>query len=126
MLPIFKTDRISKEWEELKTLNPRLRNILGQLTDYVDHEFKKQVVITCIYRSPEENAELYKDSVEPAWRPHTLHCGADLRSSIYTPAEITKMLSFLNHFTVWKGQRKCAAFHAITGNVLHFHVQVDK
>jgi len=92
----------------------------------VEQEFNKNLVITCLYRSPEENAALYKGAIEPKWRPHTLWCGADLRSSIYTQDEIQKLLSFLNHFTVFSGQRKCASYHAIAGNVHHFHVQCEK
>ena len=106
--------------------NSKLKAILENASLFVEQEFNKNLVITCLYRSPEENAALYKGAIEPKWRPHTLWCGADLRSSIYTQDEIKKLLSFLNHFTVFSGQRKCASYHAIAGNVHHFHVQCEK
>lgn len=119
----FKTPRIREEFIDLTMKNDNLFKILTHADQYSQQEFKKEVVLTCIYRTPEENAALYASSVEPAWRPHTAWCGADLRSTIYTDAEIQKLLSFLNHFTVYGGQRRCASYHTIAGNVFHFHVQ---
>lgn len=122
----WKTARIVAEWNQLPAQNKKLYTILSLADKFSQQEFNKELFITCILRTEAENAELYKDSVEPDWRPHTLWMGADLRSSIYTDAEIQKLLSFFNLFTVFSGQRRCASYHIIPGNVFHFHVQASR
>jgi hypothetical protein len=120
----FKTARIELEFAQLKSKNETLHGIITLSADFARMEIKKDVVITSIYRSPEENKELYKDAGgPPAWQPHTVWRGVDLRSTIYTDAELQKLLAFFNLFTVFGGQRKCASVHKIAGNQLHFHVQ---
>lgn len=122
---LCKDQRIADEWNVLPVHNKRLAMILNMVANYSTHEFSKELIITCIYRSPTENSALYAQSVEPSWRPHTQWLAVDLRSSIYTDAEIQKLLSFLNSFTVFGGNRKCAIYHQIAGNAFHFHVQCD-
>lgn len=121
----FKTTRIEHEFAQLAEKNPRLRGIIQLAAGFAELEFKKDVVLTSIYRSPEENADLYKATPggPPAWTPHTQWQGVDLRSSIYTDAEIQRLLAFFNLFTVFGGKRRCASYHAIAGNVAHFHAQ---
>ena len=122
----FKTPRIEQEYNQLPLQNKKLYRIINLAAEYMDLEFGKPVMLTEVYRTPEENAALYKESVQPVWRPHTMWMGVDIRSSIYTDFEIQKLLEYLNLFTVFKGQRKTASYHKITGNALHFHVQADK
>ena len=126
-MPIqYKEPRIQQEFMSLGENNPTLQRLLYLASEYAELEFGKPIVLTCIYRSPAENAALYSASVEPTWKPHTLWLAADLRSSIYTPQEINKMLSVLNNVTVFGGQRKAAAYHEIAGNVYHYHIQCSR
>lgn len=123
----FKTPRIGIEYDLLKTNNPRLHAILAIADEYSRLEFGKGIVVTELLRTPTETAELYKEyAAPPAWRPHENWLAADLRSSIYTDAEIQKFVTFLNMFTSFGGQRKTAVYHAIKGNTFHFHLQTHK
>lgn len=119
----FKTDRIRDEYEELKTRNPKLRSTLECADLYTRTEFNKEIVLTCIYRSPDENKALYAPNPEPATQPHTKWDAADLRSTIFTQGEINKLLTFLNCFSYVGGQRKVATYHLIAGNTWHLHCQ---
>lgn len=122
----FKTDRIKDEFEKaLFIKNPKLFKLLDTAAQFVELEFKKDIVLTEIYRSEEEYKALYaKAGAVPKSMPHAKWQSADLRSSIYTPREIERLLAFFNQFTFYGGQRKVAIYHAISGNVMHFHVQI--
>jgi hypothetical protein len=131
MALLTKTQRIANELSQLPIHNPKLRMILDLAWQYVWIEFKKDLTVTELFRTPEENHALYLETIknggkEPDWRPHTQWMAFDLRSSNLIPSEISKLLSFLNLITVFSGQRKCAVYHTIQGNVAHFHVQSDK
>lgn len=122
----FKNDRIKAEWSQLESNNLSLFNLVKALSLLVKNNFDKDVVITSIYRSAEEQAELYKDVPEGKKvlnSPHMRWEAVDLRSNIYTETEIKKMLTFLNLFLYQGGQRNVAIYHTIAGNVAHFHLQ---
>jgi hypothetical protein len=124
---LFKTPRLEAEFNQLPIQNPRLGRLLKLGSEFMDIEFGKNIVVTEIFRTPEENAALYKAAgKEPDWRPHTMWMAADLRSSVFSQREIERLAAFFNQFTVFSGQRKCATYHAIKGNVEHFHIQVNK
>jgi hypothetical protein len=124
----WKTGRIKAEWNELPVHNARLARIVKLLVEYVDLEMGKNVVLTEILRTSDETQKLYAATVVaggavPSWRPHEIWNAVDLRSSLYTDREIEKIVAFLNQFTVYKGQRRCAVFHAIRGGAPHMHAQ---
>lgn len=119
----FKTPRIEAEYATLAMRNFRLYNLLERASTFVEEAFGKPLILTCIYRSEEENKALYAPKPQPEWRPHTKWEGVDLRSSIYTEAEIEKLLNHLNMNTVYGGRRKCAVYHKISGNAYHLHIQ---
>lgn len=120
----YKTPRIEQEYGELYRHNPSLFFLVKLAADYIDLAFFKNTVLTCVYRSPEENASLYAATgKEPEWRPHTKWMGVDIRTSHLTQEEINKVLAVLQSLTVFGGQRKAAVYHAIKGNVPHFHIQ---
>ncbi len=122
----FKTARLEGEYQSLLATNKRLYALLILMQEYSKLNFGKDIVVTCLYRSEAENKALYSPNPEPAWKPHTLWLAADLRSSIFTDAEIKKLLVFLNTITVFSGQRNCGVYHQIAGNVFHFHIQIDR
>lgn len=121
----FKTPRIQNEWVTLQAQNLTLFNIIKSAALLVQLNFNKDLTITEIFRTPQENSNLYTNSVEPppGSRPHTTWNAVDLRSSTFTPGEIQQLLTFLNQYKVFEGKKKCAAHHKIKENVFHFHVQ---
>lgn len=123
----YKTDRLVDEYKQLWDKNPRLCHILIELDQFCIGTFGKDIMITSIYRSPEEQAEVYKNSpIKVPNSPHTVWEGVDLRSTDWTLDQKGKMLKLLNQNVVYGGRRRCAMVHAITGNVDHFHIQCDK
>lgn len=123
----YKSSKVQAEWAKLLTENPRLANIIETLNAFTNIEFNKQVVCTHIYRTPEEHKALYAQTAKPpATSPHMRWEAVDIRSTTFNDKEIAKMLTFLNLFTVYGGQRKCAIYHEIAGNTWHFHIQSNK
>jgi uncharacterized protein YcbK (DUF882 family) len=123
----YKNTKIETEWNRLITENPKLGNIVETLNAFTNIEFGKQVVLTHIFRTPEEQKALYAQTPNPpATSPHMRWEAVDIRSTSFNDKEIQKMLTFLNLFTVYGGQRKCAIYHEIAGNTWHFHVQCGK
>lgn len=108
--------------------NTALKAILKALDIFVSQEFGKDVVITSLFRSNEEQQALYKEEVRlnPNFKVPVSHhqywLAADIRSSIYTPQEIERMVKFLNCFT-FPAADAVATYHAIAGNTNHFHIK---
>lgn len=125
----FKTARIKDEYNQLPFRNKRLKNLLEFVNLYSQLAFGKPIMVTSIFRSQEEQDALYAQTPpdqKPPRSPHQDWCAADLRSSIYTPYEIDRLVAALNTIPVWGGQRKAALYHTIAGNVAHLHIQIDK
>lgn len=122
----FKTPRIEKEFHELPLQNKRLYVLIQAASQYSEFEFKKEITITDLYRTPEENKNLYAPGAEPVNRPHTLWEGADLRSIIYSPSQIERFVTFLNMWSGYDGKRVTALFHLVPGGSPHFHLQTNK
>lgn len=117
----WKDNRLHKEWAELPVHNRRLRKVLDALSTFAELELGKDLVITCLYRDPAENAAVGGI----ANSPHMSWEAVDLRSSTFTQEEIDRMLAFLNCFSFRNG-KKTAICHAVAGGAKHFHIQVAK
>lgn len=123
----FKTDKQLEDVNTLAVKNPKLYQILHMLEDFCTLEFKKDICVTDVYRTPADLAEIYKEVPKP-WpnSPHLYWNAFDLRSTDFIESERIRMLQFLNSFSYTSGQGKPVSFiHAITGNVMHFHVQAN-
>lgn len=123
----FKTDRIAKEYEVLQQKNLKLWRLMSLADQFSKLELGgKEITLTHIYRTLEEQIELYKDTPEaqrPKTSPHQLYQAVDIRSSTYNQREIERLVNFFNQFTYQGGQRKVSMYHMIAGQALHFHVQ---
>jgi hypothetical protein len=119
----FKTQRQAVEWHD-ERLDKRLRIILYALAGYVFDKFQKFLVITEIFRTSDEQKEIYKGqpkmagvvSVHEVWR------GADVRTHNFTSAEVMDLLGFLNDNFEYDG-KSTAIDHDVQG--YHIHIQVD-
>ena len=122
----YKTKRIEDEFSrELFDRNRALYDLVNAAAVYTGYEFSKPLILTSVFRTPEEQGALYSHLPENQ-RPHSPHQdwkAVDLRSWAYTDDEINRLLRFLNTFTVMGGQRQVALYHEIPGNVKHFHIQ---
>lgn len=131
--PTFKNDseRLKGELNQLKTVNPGLYDLLYDICDYCNREFKKTVVITMIYRTDEEQDEIYKDDekykARPFKSPHQYWHALDLRSKTFTPEEIKMVENYLN--TKYNGSNYytwTAKDHIVLNGASHFHIQYSK
>jgi hypothetical protein len=122
----FKTTRIETEFKQLEAeKNKALAALVYSLATFVSLELNKDVVLTEVLRTQEEFDKLYAATPvakRPKTSPHLFWRAVDIRSSIYTPDEIKRILAFLNAFRYIEG-RPVALYHAIAGNVAHFHIQ---
>lgn len=116
----FKTDRIRDEYSQLISKNSKLFTMLEDIERFISETLNKDVVITSIYRSPEENAALYNGN-PPKSIPHTTWEAFDLRSSVYTDDEINKILAYVTSNYKNTNGKTPALYHVIPGNVYHFH-----
>jgi len=125
----FKTDKLKKDYYSgLYENNPRLVILLDGLNNFVFLEMGKRITITSIYRTQEEQDELYKEvpiDKRPARSPHQDWKAVDLRSSDFTNNEIKRIVAFCNQFKYQNGTRVTALYHTIAGNVNHLHIQYE-
>ena len=126
----YKNDsgRLKREHEELKDHNPSLFKLLSDLEEFVTKQFSKDVMITMIYRTQDEQDELYRN--DPKYKtkkfksPHQFWHSLDLRSKSFTGDEVLAIEKFLNDsYNLKNFYRWTAKNHAISGNVDHFHIQ---
>lgn len=127
-LPIeFKTDRIKQEFEQLKTENSKLRALLVHLNEVVNARFEKNLTLTHIFRTQEQQDSFYKDSEKYKKRkfksPHQFWHGADIRSRTFTSEEIAWIEDYLNGKYNTKNYYKWTAKCHNVGLGDHFHLQ---
>lgn len=120
---LFKTGSERSQWAELGTKNKPLVELVIDLVGHIRDLYSKDVVLTSVYRSPEQQSDLYKQSaVKVEKSAHETYEAVDLRSWLYTPAEIAEICAYLNKKHKNANGKPVAMCHAITGGAFHFHV----
>ena len=122
--------RLQDEHAELRTHNMDLYNILGELDVYAHEKYKKNIIITMIYRTAAEQDHLYRNSAKYAKKkfksPHQFWHGVDIRSRTFTEAEIKHLVTWMNKkFKKGNYYKWVAKCHDI-GSGMHFHIQYAK
>lgn len=102
---------------------PSRNNKLGLILFSIDYfckvEFNKEITITSIYRTPEENQAAGATSAI-----HVYWGGADIRTHDFTNEECQKIVDFANQFTYPRSKgKKVAMRHSVTGGADHIHIQ---
>jgi hypothetical protein len=118
---LYKDKKVEADYDQLALRNPRLSEVIVALCIFAKLEFNKDIVLTCIHRTPEENKAV--GGIENS--PHLNWEAADLRSSTFTQPEIKRMLAFLNCFT-FRNNKQTAICHEVAGGAAHFHLQVAR
>ena len=92
--------RLQSEHSDLEIKNKELYDILDALNAYTNKMFKKNVIITMIYRTQAEQAYLYRNSKKYAKKkfksPHQFWQGIDIRSGTFKQSEIKQIAAWLN------------------------------
>ena len=121
----FKTDRVKAEFEKLAELNSKLHALLLKLDTFCLTVMGKDVCLTHIFRTEEEQKQLYAATPidkRPKSSPHQVWGACDVRSRDFNKEQIEQILDFL--VAQPKGRyRTNAIYHKIPGNTDHLHLQ---
>jgi hypothetical protein len=123
-----KYPRIIGEWSTLTKKNAALAQLIWDLQVFVEEFFNKDVVITHLYRTQEQQERFYGKGTKRK-SPHQFWGAVDIRDSIYTKAEIGKMVDFLkfydnyNKYRVIKASMSSTYLRHNIGLGMHFHIQ---
>jgi hypothetical protein len=99
---LFKNDsaRLKKEYEDLQESNAHLFDLINDLAKFINKKFEKDLTITMILRTQEEQDEIYKNDPKYKVRkfksPHQFSHAVDLRSRDFTKDEISAIEDYLN------------------------------
>lgn len=119
--------RLQTELTTLKTQNIGLYNLLFNLADWVKEQLKKDLVVTGIFRTPEEQAAIYKNDpkyqMRPFKSPHQFWDAFDLRDMTFTKDEIPQIVKYLNDTYNSTNRYSWTAMDHNIGIGWHFHVQ---
>lgn len=127
----FKQDSLREQFYDLGETDPRLRAVLTELDFYFQQKFGRELMVTSVARTEDEQKELYPDYFARVGRPRpSAHldrpCRAiDIRSRDLRPQEIEALR---NYFETWWDEFPGWAFliNDRGGKFPHIHVQVGK
>lgn len=77
--PLFASERIAAEWEN-PALSPLLKQIVQAAVAYGQAVFDWTPLVTCIYRTPDENDAIYGGHGDHLMGVHVVWRGVDVRT----------------------------------------------
>lgn len=125
------SNKLKKELVELENKNKLLFDLINNLSYWINSNFKKNTIITMIYRTKEQQDSLYSHSDKyknKPWKsPHQFWHALDLRSFIYTKDELKEIVNYLNNkYNSTNYYKFTAMVHEVGNNGIHFHIQYYK
>ena len=125
----FKRQYLANEFKTLKMKNAPLAQLMLDLTDYVRGEFKKNVMVTHLFRSKRTQDRIYGKGTKRI-SPHMLWQAVDIRHWIYTPGQKSKIVAYLKNYDSMNRARFIHAansrtvwLHQVGAHGTHFHIQ---
>ena len=122
--------RLIDEIWEMKEKNRPLLKLLFDIRNYCRDNFGKDVVITMIYRTDDEQDMIYRDNPKYQKKkfksPHQFYHALDLRSRTFTQEEIDELVQYLNDTYNDSNYYRFTAMCHNVGHGDHFHVQYYK
>jgi len=109
----FKQEHLKEEFFHLEATDPRLRAILFELDFFFQQKFGRGLLVTCVWRTEEEQQKLYPEFFARVGRarpsPHLDRPSraVDLRSKDLQPEEIEALR---NYFQTWWGDLPMSLF----------------
>lgn len=129
----WKTNKIGKEFLTLESKNPPLAAMMKDLADFVHIEYRKDVLMTHIFRTKNQQKQLYAQESakkQQGASPHMRWEAVDIRDRLYTEQEKSAIGSYLkeyydktNELAKLKSGSRTYWLHAIKGGAMHFHIQ---
>jgi uncharacterized protein YcbK (DUF882 family) len=108
-------DRMHREW--YRDIDARLAWILNDLDRFSRCISTKEVCITCLMRTPEENAAAGGSK----YSAHLVGRGADIRCRHYSEPEIEQILEFLKKS--WPDELLYVKRHVGTADHIHMNIR---
>lgn len=96
---IFKSSRLESEWNSGE-LDPLVKEMIDTIQNYSVMKFKKNIMVTCIFRFDDEQDQVYKDNEEYQKNPwksnHQYWRAVDIRTRIFTQNEKMDIYDTIN------------------------------
>jgi uncharacterized protein YcbK (DUF882 family) len=119
----FKTDKERSQYVDLSTKNPKLVELLIDLDQMITKDYGKNIVLTSVFRTPDEQAALYSQATRKVTNSaHSTNEAVDLRSWTFTDAERDEIVAYLNNKYKNANGKPVAMCHSIPGGTIHFHI----
>ena len=115
---LFKDDRIKREWESGR-LDPTVKFIVSEASEFAAHYLQWPLVLTCIWRSQGEEKQLGGTSIHCFWR------AVDIRTRDRDSRDVDILAAFVNGRWIYDPSRptKVVAYSKPHGTGPHCHVQ---
>jgi len=131
--PMFKNDseRLKNEYNALIDKNKDLYDAINDLALFMRTKLNKSLIITMIYRTDEEQAEIYKNSPKykekPFKSPHQFWQAWDTHSLDLSTAQISTIVDYLNQkYNETNYYSVTCMYHEIDNLGYHLHSQFIK
>lgn len=127
--------RLIDEIWQLKKDNKPLLSLLFDVRNYVSKNFNKDITLTMIYRTQEEQDDIYRGKSNSGGReydkkpwksPHQFAHALDLRSKTFTDEEIKELTEYINNKYNGDNYYKTTAIYHNVGLGDHYHIQYYK
>jgi hypothetical protein len=122
----FKLPKLKEEFYDLAQTDPRIRAVVNELALWMEKLFGKHLVITCVWRTEEEQRGIYGE-VKPSAHFCSPQCRAvDFRAhrGHFTPQEMKNIESFVKKYFPRRDGFPAAKFHG-QGDNYHLHLSVE-
>lgn len=122
----FKSPQLRKEFYDLAQTDPRIRAAAGELAFWTGKLFSKEVVITCVWRSEEEQKKIYGEVKPSAHFCHPQCRAVDIRAArdYFSQHELENMESFVRKYFPRRDGFKEILLHG-QGDNFHIHLSVE-
>lgn len=122
----FKTPRERQEFFQLYEMNKDLFGLVDQLGVRICNNFRKDLTLTSIHRTKEENDALYTSTPpeqRPKGSPHCFWKAVDFRSRDFEEHELADIIAWVNgEYKNPNGKITCFV-HKIEAGAVHAHIQ---
>jgi hypothetical protein len=120
----YRDDRSKKEFG---MIDARLQAILYFVEGYTRQNFDKEITLTHLIRTKEEQDRIYGANPRYVANPwtsvHQVNRGADIRSHSFTTDEINMIVNIVNSLFVYNNNLQTCIYHDV-GAGAHIHFQV--
>jgi hypothetical protein len=122
----FKTASLREQFYDLAQTDPRIRGVATELALWIGKLFDKDLIITCVWRTEEEQKGIYGQT-KPSAHFCSPQCRAvDVRAhrQYFTPHELENIESLINKYFPRRDGFKPFLLHG-EGNNSHIHLSVE-